>query len=62
VIQAACDLGLEQEAGATDRIVGMLVEDLLERHLAMQLAVESDIDGSKPASRVGPQHAESLTV
>ena len=39
VFQAAGDLGLEQEAVPADRVVGVAVEDLLERDLAVELRV-----------------------
>ena len=39
MLQPAGDLGLEQEPLAAGRVVGVLVEDLLEGHLAVQLAV-----------------------
>ena len=35
VLQPAGDLGLEQEARAAGRVVGVVVEDLLEGHLAV---------------------------
>ena len=62
VLQPAGDLGLEQEAGAADRVVGVLVEDLLERHLAVQLGVQGDEDGAQAAPGVGPEDAEPLAV
>ena len=62
VLEPAGDLGLEQEAGAADRVVGVLVEDLLERHLAVQLLVEGDEDGAQSAAGVGPEDAEPLAV
>ena len=62
VLQAAGDLGLEQEAGPAGRVVGVLVEDLLERHLAVELGVEGDEDGAQAAPGVGPQDAEPLAV
>ncbi len=54
VLEAAGDLGLEQEAGSADRVVGVLVEDLLERHLAVQLLIEGDMDDPQSAAGVGP--------
>ena len=62
VLQPAGDLGLEQEPLAADRVVGVLVEDLLEGHLAVQLGVERDEDGTQAALGVGPQDAEPLAV
>ncbi len=60
VLEPAGDLGLEQEACSADRVVGVLVEDLLERHLAVQLLIEGDVDGAQSAAGVGPEHAEPL--
>ena len=62
VLQPAGDLGLEQEPLAADRVVGVVVEDLLERHLAVQLGVEGDEDGAQAAPGVGPEDAEPLAV
>ena len=42
VLQCAGDLGLGDEPLAADGVVGMLFEDLLERHLAVQLGIEGD--------------------
>ena len=38
---------------AAARVVGVLVEDLFERHLTMQLAVERDEDGAQTAPAWG---------
>ena len=62
MLQPAGDLGLQQEAGAAGRVVGVGVEDLLQRHLAMQLRVQRDEDGTQAAPRMGPQDAEPLAV
>ena len=62
MLQPAGDLGLEQEPLAADRVVGVVVEDLLQRHLAVQLAVEGDEDGAQAAPGVGPEDAEPLAV
>ena len=62
MLQAAGDLGLEQEPGAADRVVGVAVEDLLQRHLAVQLGVEGDEDLAQAALGVGPEDAEPLAV
>ena len=43
-------------------IVGVAVEDLLQRHLAVQLGVQGDEDGPQAAPGVGPQDAEPLAV
>ena len=47
---------------AAGRVVGVLVEDLLERHLAVQLGVERHEDGAQAAPGVRPQDAEPLAV
>src|SRR5262249_38215598 len=52
----------QQEAGAADRVVGVGVEDLLQRHLAVQLLVQGDEDGAEAAAGVRPQYPESLAV
>ena len=62
VLQSAGDLGLDQEPLAAGGVVGMVVEDLLERHLAMQLGIQGDEDRAQPAAGVRPQHAEPLAV
>ena len=62
VLQPAGDLGLEQEPLAADRVVGVVVEDLLQRHLAVQLRVEGHEDGAQAAPGVGPEDAEPLAV
>ena len=48
VLQPAGDLGLEQEPLAADRVVGVVVEDLLERHLAIELGVEATKTAPRP--------------
>ena len=53
MLEAAGDLGLEQEPLAADRVVGVVVEDLLERHLAVQLAVERHEDRPQAARAWG---------
>ena len=62
MLQPAGDLGLQQEPLAADRVVGVVVEDLLERHLAVQLGVERDEDGAQAAPGVRPEDAEPLAV
>ena len=47
---------------AAGRVVGVVVEDLLQCHLAMQLRVQRDEDGAQAAPRMGPQDAEPLPV
>ena len=62
VLQPAGDLGLGDEPLAADGVVGVLFEDLLECHLAVQLAVERHEDGAQAAPRMRPQDAEPLSV
>ena len=57
VISASSD-----EPLAADRVVGVLLEDLLQRHLAVQLGVEGHEHLAQPAPRVRPQQAEPLAV
>jgi hypothetical protein len=40
MLQPAGDLGLQQEALSAGRVVGVAVEDLFERHLAVKFRVE----------------------
>ena len=62
VLEPAGDLGLGDEPLAADRVVGVLLEDLLERHLAVQLAVERHEHRAQPAPRMRPENAEPLAI
>ena len=62
VLQPAGDLGLGDEPLAADGIVGVLLEDLLQRHLAVQLGIQGHEHLAQPAARVRPQHAEPLAI
>ena len=62
VFQAAGDLGLDDEPLSAYRVVGVVVEDLLQGHLAVQLAIERHEDGPETAPGVRPEHAEPLAV
>jgi hypothetical protein len=62
VLQPVGDLGLPQEAGAADLVVGVLIEDLRERHLTVQLVVQRHKDGAEPTASIGPEDAEPLGV
>jgi hypothetical protein len=60
VLQAAGDLGLQEEAPAAVRVVGAVVEDALEGHLAVQVAVEGHEDLAQASLRMELQGAEPL--
>jgi hypothetical protein len=62
MLQPAGDLGLEQESLPAGGVVGVPLEDLLERHLAVQLAVQGHEDGPQAAPGVRAQEAEPLAV
>ena len=62
VLEPAGHLGLQHEPLAAHRVVGVLLEDLLERHLAVQLAVERHEHLAQPAPRVRPEQAEPLAI
>src|SRR5262245_30270215 len=59
MLQAASDLGFEQETHARFGIVGVPGLDLLERDLAFQFLIERDGYLTQSASRVRPQHREA---
>ena len=62
VLQAPGDLGLEQEAFPAGLVIGVVVEDLLEGHLAVELGIERHEDRAQPAPGVRPEHAKPLAV
>src|SRR5262249_27252486 len=62
VLQAAGELGLGDEPLAADRVVGVPLEDLLERHLAVELGIEGDEDLAQAAPCMRPEQAEPLAV
>jgi hypothetical protein len=62
VLQPAGDLGLAEKPLAAFGVVGVIIEDLLQRHLAVQLGVQGDEDGAEAALGVGPQDAEPLAI
>ena len=62
VLEPAGHLGLEEEPLAAGRVVGMMVEDLLEGDLAVQFGIERHEDGAQAAAGVGPQDVEPLAV
>jgi hypothetical protein len=59
VFEPAGDLGLDQEPLAAVGVVGVVVEDLLQRHLAVQLGIQRHEDGAQSATGVGPKDAEA---
>ena len=62
MLEAAGDLGLDQETGAADRVVGVVFKDLLEGDLAVEFLVQSDEHLAQPAARVRPEHADAQAV
>jgi hypothetical protein len=62
VLKPSGNLRLDQEPLPAGGIVRVVVEDLLERYLAVQLAVECDEDRPQTALGVGPKDAESLAL
>ncbi len=62
VLQSARDLGLHDESLADDGIVGVGIENLLQRHLSVKLAIQRHEHRPEAAACVRPQHAESLTI
>jgi len=62
VLQPACDLGLGDEPLTADLVVGVLLQELFQRHLAVQLAIQRHEDVAQPAPRMGSQDAEPLAV
>ena len=62
VLQSAGDLGLGDEPLAADRVVGVLLENLLERHLTVQLGIQGHEHLAQTAARMWPEQAEPLAV
>ena len=62
MFQPAGDFRFEHEPLAAGRFVGVLLQDLLERDLAVQLAVERHEHGAQAAPSVGPKDAKALAV
>ena len=54
MLEPAGDLGLDQEALSARRVVSVVVEDLLERDLAVELGVHGNEHGTEAAAGVGP--------
>ena len=59
MLQPAGDLGLDQETGAADRIVGVLHLDLLERDLAVKLGIDRHVDDADASLGRGAAAVES---
>ena len=62
MFEPAGDLGLLKEPLPADRVISVGVEDLLERNLAVQLAVDRHENSSEPALGVRTQDAKSAAV
>ena len=60
VLQTAGNFGLGHEPLAGDRIVGVAIQNLLERHFTVKFCVQRDEDGAQPALGMRPQDAKSL--
>ncbi len=53
MLEAAGDFGLQHEPLTTHGIVGVLVENLFQRHFPVQFFIQRDEDGAQAAARVG---------
>jgi hypothetical protein len=62
MLEAAGDLGLGQESLAALRVVGVVVEHLLERHLTVHFGVEGNEHRPQAAAGMWAQHAESQAI
>ena len=60
MLEPAGDLGLDEEPLAAGRVVGVMVEDLLECDFSVQLDVQRHEDRPQPSSGVRPQDPEPL--
>ena len=60
VFEPAGDLRLEQKPRSAGEIVGMAIEDLLERHLAIQLGIECHEHRAQAPLGMRPQQPEPL--
>ena len=59
VLQPSRDLGLDEEPLAADGVVGVAVEDPLDRHFPVELAVQAHEHRAQTALRMRPEDAES---
>ena len=62
MLQPAGDFRFEHEPLAAGRVVGVLLQDLLERHFAMELLIESNEHRPQAAAGMRAEHPESLAV
>ena len=62
MLEITGDLGFHHEPGLSLRVVGMFVPDALECHLAVQLAVERDVDFAQAAAVVETQNAKAGAI
>jgi hypothetical protein len=62
MFQPAGDFGFAQESLPTHWIIGMRIQNLLERDFAVQFFVECHEYRAQSAARMRAQHAESLTI
>jgi hypothetical protein len=62
VLQPAGDLGFHEEPLPAGRVVGVLVEDLLESDLAVQFLIQRHEHRPEPAAGVRPEDAEPQAV
>ena len=62
MLQAASDLGLDEEARSAGGVVGAVVENLLESNFAVELGVKRDEDGAQSAPGMRPEDAEPLPI
>jgi len=62
VLEAAGDLGLDEETESAGGVVGAVVEHLLESDFAVELGIKRDEDGAQAALGVRPEDAEPLSI
>ena len=62
MLEIARDLGLQQEPLAANPVVGMSLEDLLERDLSIELAIEGDKDDAQAPFGMRAKDLKPLTV
>src|SRR5262249_39110746 len=62
MLQAPGDLRLQEEPAAASGIVGVVVEHLLESHLAVELGVHRNEYLSEPPPRMWPQDTKAVST